>query len=65
MICCPIARAASCTFLRSDSVSAVFGFSSMPIVDALGTSWRNSSSRFAPNIPDGGDHSLLWCLNET
>ena len=51
MSCCPIACAAACTSLRSASVSGVFGFTSMAIVVALGTSWRNSSSRFAPNTP--------------
>ena len=29
----------------------MFGFTSMAIVVALGTSWRSSSSRFAPNTP--------------
>ena len=51
MSCCPIACAAACTSLRSASVSGVFGFTSMAIVVALGTSWRSNSSRFAPSTP--------------
>ena len=51
MSCCPIASAAACTSLRSASVLGVSGFTSMAIVVALGTSWRSSSSRFAPNTP--------------
>ncbi len=51
MSCCPIVCAAACTSLRSASVVGVSGFTSMAIVVALGTSWRSSSSRFAPNTP--------------
>ena len=51
MSCSPIACAAACTSLRSASVSGLFGFTSTPIVVALGTSWRSSSSRFAPSWP--------------
>jgi hypothetical protein len=51
MSCCPIACAAACTSLLSASVLGLFGFTSMAIVVALGTSWRSSSSRLAPNTP--------------
>ena len=47
--CCPSACAAACTSLRSASVLGMFGFTSMAIVVALGTNWRSSSNRFAPN----------------
>ena len=33
-------------------IQDVFGFTSTAIVVALGTSWRSSSSRFAPNTPE-------------
>jgi hypothetical protein len=41
--------AAACTSLPSASVLALFGFTSIPMVVALGTSCRSSSKRFAPN----------------
>ena len=49
MRCCPSARAAACTSLRSASVSGASGLTSTAIVVALGTSSRSSSSRFAPS----------------
>ena len=48
MSCSPIACATACTSLRSASVSTLPGFTSMAISVALGTNWRNKSSRFAP-----------------
>ena len=47
--CCRILRLAANKSLRSPSVSGVFGFTSTPILVALGTSWRSKPSRFAPN----------------
>ena len=48
--CRPIDCAAACTSLRSASVSGVPGLTSMAILVAFGTNWRNNSNRFGPKV---------------
>jgi hypothetical protein len=52
MSCCPMACAASYRSRRSARVPGLIGFTSTPIVVALGTSFRSSSRRFDPKLSD-------------
>ena len=57
MSCMSDRRAAACTSFAQSRFQAVFGFTSTPMAVALGTIWRSSSSRFAPDVPLSKDYA--------
>ena len=50
-VCSPMVRPPACTSADSSSLFVLFGLTSRPTAEALGTSSRNNCRRFAPNGP--------------